>query len=182
MKSSGSMPCLSVQNTGVKALPADSSMPVCHRHWHRHKTISMPIRMSRHCINPWGGLKSILNVSQITRSWAFHSSPGYPNKKRRGKQPGSAGELVQPPVFICPKTTAPSWVSCTSAARTLPPQKLATSIKAPANPYLIHDFIVLLPSLWPLATPVVRGPFISEQKIGGICEGKMRLCEAKVKS
>ena len=87
-----------------------------------------------------------------------------------------------PPVFICPKTTTPSWVSCTCAARTLPPQKLATSIKAPANPYLIHDFIVLLPSLWPLVTPVASSPLVSGQKIAGICEGKMRLCEAKVKS
>jgi len=41
-----------------------------------------------------------------------------------------------------------------SVARTLPPQKLTTSIKAPANPYLIQDFIVLLPSLQPLAIPV----------------------------
>lgn len=76
----------------------------------------------------------------------------------------------------------PSWVSCTSTARTLPPQKLATSIKAPASPYLIHDFIVLLPSNRPLATPVASSPLVSGQKIGGICEGKMRLCEAKVKS
>ena len=110
------------------------------------------------------------------------TGPGNPNKKRRGKQPGSAGEQVQPPVFICPKTTMPSWVSCTCAARTLPPQKLATSIKAPASPYLIHDFIVLLPSHRPLATPVASGLFISGQKIGGICEEKMRLCEARVKS
>ena len=77
---------------------------------------------------------------------------------------------------------APSGSMGICAARTLPPQKLATSIKAPANPYLIQDFIVLLPSRWPLATLWQADPFISGQKIRGICEGKMRLCEAKVKS
>ena len=73
-------------------------------------------------------------------------------------------------------------MGCASVARTLPPQKLATSIKAPASPYLIQDFIVLLPSHRPLATLWQADPFISGQKIEGICEENMRLCEAKVKS
>ncbi|WP_247631584.1 hypothetical protein, partial [Aeromonas caviae] len=38
-----------------------------------------------------------------------------------------------------------------------------------------------LPSRWPLPLLWQAGPFISGQKIGGICEEKMRLCEAKVK-
>ncbi|POV87150.1 hypothetical protein C3418_18525 [Aeromonas sp. ASNIH8] len=33
-----------------------------------------------------------------------------------------------------------------------------------------------------LATLWQAGPFISGQKIEGICEGRMRLCEARVKS
>ncbi len=65
------------------------------------------------------------------------------------------------------------------AARTLPPQKLATSIKAPTSPYLIHDVILLLPPSPLCGKP---GPFISGQKIRGICEGKIGLCEGKVKS
>ncbi len=80
----------------------------------------------------------------------------------------------------CPGT-AVSWPRGICTARTLPPQKLATSIKAPTSPYLIQDFILLLPSRWPLPLLWQAGPFISGQKIGGICEEKMRLCEAKVK-
>ncbi|MNG98776.1 hypothetical protein D3C79_579290 [compost metagenome] len=49
---------------------------------------------------------------------------------------------------------------------------------------LVFDpgFHRLAPLSLALATLWQAGPFISEQKIRGICEGKMRLCEAKVKS
>lgn len=81
--------------------------------------------------------------------------------------PQNDGAILGEPHFRRPHATAP---------------EARHQYQGPCQPVFDPRFHRLAPLSLALATLWQANPFISGQKIGGICEEKMRLCEAKVKS